>query len=93
MSLSPRAPDSDPVKEFGAPDAGPERLSSSSIACTLALSSGRRESFSSIANVVTEAMLFESKLVGFVDELERCVRSSSKEVSRFRAPFSCPSLE
>jgi hypothetical protein len=57
--------------EFGAPDAGPEKDSSSSIACTLALSSGRTESFSSIANVVTEARLFESKFVIFVDEFER----------------------
>jgi hypothetical protein len=72
--------------EFGAPDSEPDKASSSSAACTLALSSGLNDSFSSIANVVTEAMLFESKLVGFVEEFDRCVWESSKAPSFFNIP-------
>lgn len=42
-------------------------MSSSSTALRLALSSGRKDSFSSSANVVAEATLFPSILGGFPD--------------------------
>ena len=49
----------------------------------LALSSGRKDSFSSIANVVMDATLFPSTLAGFAEseEEESCVTLSSVDMS------------
>lgn len=57
---------SEPMRDPATIDPLPENVSSSSAAFTLALSSGRSDSFSSNAKVVPEVILFPSKLGGFV---------------------------
>lgn len=67
-----RAATSDPMRELTSRDPRMEKESSSSAAAlTLALSSGRSDSFSSRAlNVVPDVMLLPSKLGGFVPSSE-----------------------
>lgn len=62
-----RAAASEPMRE---PASSELASSSSAAALTLALSSGRNDSFSSSANVVPDAMLFPSRLGGFVAKSE-----------------------
>lgn len=61
-----RAAASDPIRDPATIDPLPEKVSSSSAALTLALSSGRKDSFSSKAKVVPDVILFPSRLGGFV---------------------------
>jgi len=73
---------SEPIRELAKKDPRTEKESSSSAAAlTLALSSGRSDSFSSKANVVPEVMLFPSRLGGLVprSELESALCELSSE--------------
>jgi hypothetical protein len=85
-SWMPRAlaANSEPIRELVTREPRTEKASSSSAAAfTLALSSGRRDSFSSRANVVPEVMLFPSMLGGLVpsSELESALCESSDPLS------------
>lgn len=79
---------SEPMRDPIAADPGGEYKSSSSMALTLALSSGLSDSFSSMAKVVTDATLLPSRLAGFCElaEEESWVVFSSK-LAEARGPF------
>src|SRR5687768_7329991 len=85
-----RAARSDPIREPARREPRTDNPSSSSAAAlTLALSSGRRDSFSSKAKVVPDVMLLPSILGGFApsSDPESAFAESSEPLSRWLMPF------